>query len=198
VIGIVIAVSLIIVSEAAMAGFEVVRSGVGLEWTAGKISGQKGVAMEMSIVSRRQEVFHGGSNAPAQTPTRYYAFDEMRVNPSVVDGARIFATSAYDERIPPLKLLEMQDPDVLRRDPQILPAGSQIAPFFHYFEASNFYFLFIKTPIALEAHRDVATLTDPETKIRYVIAAIGTDRLILIPIHDYETAHLPLHEAEAE
>ncbi|HEY1757676.1 MAG TPA: hypothetical protein VGG72_20050 [Bryobacteraceae bacterium] len=182
-IGIIIAALLIVASEAVLAGFEVVRQGVTLEWTAPMGAEQRTHAVEQNLVLEQQRMFHRGQPAKTQGALAYYAFDDMKANAHIVDGSSLTAEE-----------LEALDPGVLHRASHIVDSGVVLSPFFHYFETSNVYLLDIKTPIVKAAHHDVATITDPETGTQYVVAAGPDDLLILVALGDYQAAHLPMHE----
>jgi hypothetical protein len=88
--------------------------------------------------------------------------------------------------------LLQHDPDVISRALQRADSGVRIVPFFRYYEAEEG-----SIPGTLHpAHRDVATITDPDTKAEYVVAQLG-GRLILILLPDYQAAGLPMHESAA-
>ena len=183
-VGGIIAVALLVVSEGVLVGFDVVREGTGLLWGWPLKSSQRTHAMDESIAIEKQRIFHRGEMVTLQQRVRCSIFDEMKVNADSITGWQ--STK--------LESLQALDPDVLNRQ-DTLDAGSGIRPFFHYFEASNVSVLFLATPFFKKGHHDAAILTDAGDSSQYVAAAMPDDRLVLIPLQDYQSAHLPMHEA---
>jgi hypothetical protein len=91
------------------------------------------------------------------------------------------------------------DREVFQRGLKMLPAGAKVYPFFHHHDASvaHWFYLNIEIPFTSKpARRDLAILTDENTKAEFVLAALGRARsaqVALIPLSDYQAAGLPMH-----
>lgn len=186
-IGLVLATSLVVVVEAVTYFHGVWNKRVETRYGAAALSRERVAVIEDAAREEREQRIHRAkSPASALGSVRYYALDEMRVDVSTVDG-----------KPPDFGALVERDPDVLRREPRSLGPGVKISAFFHYIEPrENAQIPVVGTTIpatSKQAHRDVASVTDPQTNAVYVLAAIGED-LILIPLSDYQASGLPLHE----
>ncbi|MDP8983011.1 MAG: hypothetical protein M3O35_20740 [Acidobacteriota bacterium] len=91
------------------------------------------------------------------------------------------------------------DRELFERGARMLPAGAKVFSFFHHYDASLSHVLYLNIEIPFTskpAHRDLAILTDENTKAEFVLVALGRARsaqVALIPLSDYQSAGLPMH-----
>jgi len=170
ILGTVLMMSLIAVSECVVFGFDMLRYALEVKWGASIKSDFRVEATKRVDDDNAALLMHIGANAvTVANPTRCYLVDEERVSARSVD----------DQAPWEIAWLKQSDPGLFVRPPLTLEVGETIVPFF----------------ISNSTH-DVAVVAEPQKRVKYVFASLGRERyqLVLVPLEDYAISNLPMHE----
>jgi hypothetical protein len=171
-VGLVIAITLLGLSEGAIAVFDVGREYINLHVTATPKTEIRTEIMADETKKIYESLMHPGNEVSASGLSFYVVKNTLA---SVYDGEGFSVTEALQV-----------DLEAISRGWQRAGEGARIVPFFRYDETDE------GGRVTHPEKTSVATVTSQDTKAEYVVAQLG-GRLILIPLSDYQAAGLPLN-----
>jgi hypothetical protein len=186
-LGILLCVMLIVVTEVFQLVHKVVGSGTDLS------------VLYPAQAEQRTNAINWSVKADFERETVYR--DEVRTLTKTIPYYSIWGLDASSIKHSggELKRIVERDSELFQRGVKMLPAGAKVFSFFHHYDASvsHAFYLNIEIPFTSKpAHRDLAILTDENTKAEFVLVALGRARsaqVALIPLSDYQSAGLPMH-----